>query len=186
MEVLTHLSLDEGITVAAMAFSLMLLRGETLDLAHPNRTMATCLVPVFLLRASFLEQLWDAGVAWYLLSSTMILGGMVTWGIGDTYAGGWTFVGQWSCLAVSTTGLTRSMHQSLLEMGSRKMVVAISSACALVRAKVLLDRLRFSPANGWLREAFDLLDDVRWCDVRALAVFMLTPFISFVGVVSCR
>jgi hypothetical protein len=66
------------------------------------------------------------------------------------------------------------------------MVVAISSACALVRAKVLLDRLRFSPANGRLREALDLLDDVCWCDVRALAVFILTPFISFVGVASCR
>jgi hypothetical protein len=121
-----------------------------------------------------------------VVSTVFDLGGMVLWGIGDTDAGGWTRAGQWSCLAASTAGLTSSMHQSLLEMGSRKMVVAISSAYALVHAKVLLDRLRFSPANGRLREAFDLLDDVRWCNVRALAVFMLTPFISFVGAASCR
>jgi hypothetical protein len=48
------------------------------------------------------------------------------------------------------------------------MVVLVSSARAMVTANVLLNWLCFPPVNGRLGEAFGFLDDVIWCDAKAL------------------
>jgi hypothetical protein len=76
--------------------------------------------------------------------------------------------------------LERSMHWSLLDMGSRKTEVATSTVCTLVHAEGLLDRLCFLLANRWFGEDFRFLDDVHWCDIRHWPCSWLPP--SSVGV----
>jgi hypothetical protein len=67
-------------------------------------------------------------------------------------------------------------------MGSRMTEVATSMARALVTVEGMLNRLCSLLANGWFGKAFKFSDDVRWCDIRVLAIFLIAPSSSGVAV----
>jgi hypothetical protein len=79
------------------------------------------------------------------------------------------------------------LHWFLLKMGMRKTAAArTSGACMLVRvegAGPVVPLARFCSATCW---GLRFLDDARWCDVRVLALFMDSPFITGVGLARCR